>query len=201
MIYTMNSIIFLLFLIFAGAAIFSTAALYTRQSLLVAYMLLGIVLGPFGLKWVSTLQFVQKTGDIGIIFLLFLLGLHLHPQNLLHLFKKMTWIAVASSLVFGLISFAIGHAFGYGVTENLIISIAMMFSSTIIGLKLLPTTVLHHQRLGEIMISILLLQDLIAIIALLVTHGLHIGSFSWQEMLKLVISLPILILVAFLFVR
>ena len=44
---------------------------------------------------------------------------------------------------------------------------SMTFSSTIIGLKLLPTTVLHHQRTGEIMISILLLQDL-AIVPLLI---------------------------------
>ena len=44
----------------------------------------------------------------------------------------------------------------------MIIGAAMMFSSTIIGIKLLPTTVLHHQHTGEIMISILLLQDLLA---------------------------------------
>lgn len=94
-----NGIIFALFLIFTGAAIFSTLALYTRQSLLVAYMLLGVFLGPWGLRWVANTQFVEQTGAVGIIFLLFLLGLHLHPQNLLHLFKKTVWVAVASTLV------------------------------------------------------------------------------------------------------
>ena len=44
----------------------------------------------------------------------------------------------------------------------------MMFSSTIIGIKLLPTTVLHHRHIGELMIGMLLLQDLLAILVLVV---------------------------------
>ena len=71
-----NSIIFSIFLIFSGAAVFSTIALFTRQSLLVAYMLLGIIIGPWGLKLISDAEFVQGIGEVGIIFLLFLLGIH-----------------------------------------------------------------------------------------------------------------------------
>ena len=48
----------------------------------------------------------------------------------------------------------------------------MAFSSTIIALKLLPTSTLHHQRMGQLIIGILLLQDLMAIILLLVMQGL-----------------------------
>ena len=95
-----NTVIFTLFLIFTGAALLSTLALYTRQSMLVAYMLLGVLLGPWGLRWVSDAELVDKTGDIGIIFLLFLLGLHLQPQNLLQMLKKTTWVAIVSSLIF-----------------------------------------------------------------------------------------------------
>ena len=67
-----------IFLIFAGAAVSSTIALFTRQSMLVAYMLIGVVLGPFCLNWVSDVSQIRHTGDIGIIFLLFLLGLHFY---------------------------------------------------------------------------------------------------------------------------
>jgi Kef-type K+ transport system, predicted NAD-binding component len=87
------SVFYMIFLIFLGASIFSTVALYTRQSLLVAYILLGTVLGPFGMGLVSDLTVVTQVGDIGIVFLLFLLGLHLQPQNLVHMLRKITWSA------------------------------------------------------------------------------------------------------------
>jgi Kef-type K+ transport system membrane component KefB len=77
----------------------------------------------------------------------------------------------------------------------------MMFSSTIIGLKLLPSTVLHHQHTGEIIISVLLLQDLIAIIILLILHGLGSGRSGWSGILLLTLTLPGFLLFAFAFSR
>ncbi len=167
------TVFYTIFLIFAGAAVFSTFVLYTKQSLLVAYILLGAALGPWGLKLVSDVSIVQQVGDIGIVFLLFLLGLHLQPQNLVHMLKKITWIAISSSLLFAIIAYFIGRWFGLEVAEARILGAAMMFSSTIIGLKLLPTTILHHQHTGEVMISVLLMQDVIAIIVL-IWIGFHL---------------------------
>lgn len=178
----------------------STAALFTRQSLLVAYMLLGIILGPWGLKLISNPSTVREIGDVGILFLMFLLGLNLQPQNLIHMFKKTTWIAVVSSIVFAGTGFLVGWLFGFNTFESLIIGGAMMFSSTIIGLKLLPTTILHHQHTGEIMISILLMQDLLAIIFLLVIHA-SMGGLRLLDLGIVSLSLPALILFAFLFER
>jgi len=194
-----NTIVFSVFLIFTGAAVLSTVALYTRQSLLVAYMLLGIILGPWGLGWVGDPEVVQKVGEVGIVFLMFLLGLHLQPQNLLHMFRKTIWVAVVSSVVFAAIGYGVAYFFGYNTVECSLIGVAMMFSSTIIGLKLLPTTILHHQHTGEVMISVLLMQDLIAIVALLLIHGASMGGLNWQDLTQVVLALPGLILFAFLF--
>ena len=69
----------------------------------------------------------------------------------------------------------------------------MMFSSTIIGIKLLPTTVLHHRHIGELMIGLLLLQDLLAILVLMLLLGAAGGSEdSTSAMLLAVVSLPLL---------
>lgn len=195
-----NSIVFSIFLIFSGAAVLSTVALYTRQSLLVAYMLLGIILGPWGLKLISDPSMVREIGDVGIIFLMFLLGLNLQPQNLVHMFRKTTWIAVVSSIVFAGTGFLVARLFGFTTFESWIVGGAMMFSSTIIGLKLLPTTILHHQHTGEIMISILLMQDLLAIIFLLIIHA-STGGLQLMDLGIVSLSLPALILFAFLFER
>lgn len=196
-----NVVFYTLFLIFAGAAVFSTLVLYTRQSLLVAYILLGAALGPWGTGLINDLSAIREVGDVGIVFLLFLLGLHLQPQNLVHMLKKVTWIALLSSLFFALIAFLIGRWFGLSMLEASVLGAAMMFSSTIIGLKLLPTTILHHQHTGEVMISVLLMQDLIAIIVLVLINGAtgtHTGDhIYWKSLLLVVFALPALIFFAF----
>jgi Kef-type K+ transport system membrane component KefB len=116
------------------------------------------------------------------------------------MFRKTTWVAIISSLVFMTIGYAVASFFGFSQVESLIIGGAMMFSSTIIGLKLLPTTILHHQHTGEIMISILLLQDLLAIIMLLLIHA-SLGGLSWLDLGAVSLSLPLLIAFAFVFER
>ncbi len=195
-------LIFTLFLIFSGAAILSTAALYTRQSLLVAYMALGLAFGPWGLNFVDNTELMSSTGDIGILFLLFLLGLHLHPQNLWGMFKKVSWIALVSSLVFGACGYVTMLLFHYDQMAAIVVAIAMMFSSTIIALKLLPTTILHHQHTGELMISILLMQDILAIIALLVLQALASpGSNDWLDFGIICIAFPVLTMIAYFFQR
>ncbi|MFC3907714.1 cation:proton antiporter [Legionella dresdenensis] len=197
-----GSVFYTIFLIFAGAAIFSTLVLYTRQSLLVAYILLGAALGPWGFGLVPDITMVQQVGDMGIVFLLFLLGLHLQPQNLVHMLRKITWIAVVSSVFFALIAYFVGIWFGLSPMEACVLGAAMMFSSTIIGLKLLPTTILHHQHTGEVMISVLLMQDVIAIIVLILINGAQVGgAFSFNDFIMVSVTLPLLTLVAFLVER
>lgn len=194
-----EAVFYIIFLIFVGAAIFSTLVLYTKQSLLVAYILLGCTLGPWGLKLISDISIVQQIGEIGIVFLLFLLGLNLQPQNLFYMLRKITGLTIISSLLFALIAFIVGRFFHLSNTESVILGAAMMFSSTIIGLKLLPTTILHHQHTGEVMISVLLMQDVIAIIVLIFLNGAkQVNGLSWLNIISIVISLPTLGIIGFI---
>lgn len=193
-----GTVFYTVFLIFAGAAIFSTLVLYTKQSLLVAYILLGAAFGPWGLQLITDLSAVRQVGDVGIVFLLFLLGLHLQPQNLVHMLKEVTWIAMSTSLLFAVVAYLVGRFFGLSNIDSWVLGAAMMFSSTIIGLKLLPTTILHHQHTGELMISVLLMQDLIAIVVLILMNGAaQGGGLLLHDLLLVGVALPVLILFAF----
>ena len=198
---THDNIVFYIFLIFAGAAVLSTIALYARFSLLVVYILLGIIMGPSASGLVSDPNLIKEISHIGIVFLLFLLGINLPPQKLGVLLKQTTVITGLSSLLFIGIGTGIGMMFGFTLIESLLIGAAMMFSSTIIGLKLLPTTVLHHQHTGEIIISILLLQDVLAILILLILPAQWDNALPIYEILKMLVSLGSLILFAYLFER
>ncbi len=196
-----DSILFSIFLIFSGAALVATLALYARQALIVGYIVLGAVVGPWGLRLVDDPGLIQDIAQVGIIFLLFLLGLNLYPQKLIQLLRETTLVTLVTSVVFAGLGWAVAVIFGYSLADALIIGIATMFSSTIISLKLLPTTVLHHRHTGEVIISVLLLQDVIAIISLLVLQSLDKGDIPTWDMIVLVLSLPLLILVVAIIAR
>ena len=198
-----HSVTFSFFLIFSGAAALATLALYTRQPLIIAYIVLGGLFGPSGLGWVTDLNLLADIAHIGIIFLLFLLGLDMQPAALVSTLKKSTPVALLSSLAFFSSSALIVWVLGFDLPEASVIGVAMMFSSTIIGIKLLPTTVLHHRHIGEMMIGLLLLQDILAIIALIALNALGEAQSSnlVEQIIRPAIGLPLLITGCYLAVK
>jgi Kef-type K+ transport system membrane component KefB len=193
-----ESLLFSFFLIFTGAALISTVALFFRQPLLVAYIVLGVILGPFGLEYIADASLLSDIAEFGILFLLFLLGLDMQPIKLLGTLKKTFLVTLASTAVFFLLGYSTGLLFNYSGTESLVIGFAMVFSSTIIGIKLLPTTVLHQKHMGELMVGILLLQDFIAIFIL---AFLDSNNIDQGNALRVLLAFPVLIIFAYLTTR
>ncbi len=199
-----SSVTFSFFLIFSGAAVLASIALYTRQPLIIAYIALGAAIGPYGLSLVTDLQLLSDIGHVGIIFLLFLLGLDMQPQALWSTLRQSTFVALISSSLFLAMGFGVAWLFGYGNQESLVVGAAMMFSSTIIGIKLLPTTVLHHRHIGELMVGLLLLQDLLAIVVLMLLLASGSGGDAeevGQSVALTLLSLPLIIGGAMIMVR
>lgn len=196
-----QSIEYSMFLIFTGAALLATLALFARQAMIVGYIVLGVLMGPWGFSLISDAGLIQDIANIGIIFLLYLLGLDLLPQQLWRMLGEALRITLTSSAAFLLAVFLITWSFGYHVLDAILTGVALMFSSTIIGLKLLPTTVLHHRHTGQIIISVLLIQDLIAIVVLLLLEGYGKGVNLVLDMSLQVAALPVLIAIAILLER
>jgi Kef-type K+ transport system membrane component KefB len=184
---------FSFFLIFTGAAVLATFALYTRQPLLIAYIFLGVLVGPFGFSILEDTHLLSDIAEIGIIFLLFLLGLDMQISNLVSTLRKSLVVGVLSCISFAIVGYGITKAFGFSTMEASIIGLCLMFSSTIIGIKLLPTTVLHHRHAGELMVGILLIQDFIAILVLLAIESLGQSTVNAWTFLKPLLVLPVLI--------
>ena len=88
------------FVIFTGAAALAAFALYTRQPLIVAYILVGCAFGPHGMTLVADDRLLAEIGEIGIIFLLFLVGLDLPPSKLKDMIGESVLTALASSTLF-----------------------------------------------------------------------------------------------------
>ena len=167
----MDNIIFELVLIFAGAAVLATLFLYLKQPIILAYIFLGVAIGPSGFRLIDNPHHIEQLSHIGIILLLFLIGLNLRPDRMVGLFGKVSALTLVTSTVFMSLTMLAAWLLGFPLMHCLIIGAALMFSSTIIGLKLIPTTTLHHKHRGEMMVSVLLLQDILAIIIILLITG------------------------------
>ena len=187
----MSGITFTFAAIFLGAALLASFALYTRQPIIIAYIALGALLGPYGGGVITNVQLVNDAGHVGIIFLLFLLGLDMQPRALVNSLRASSLVALLSSISFAAISGGLALLFGFPASDALVIAGALMFSSTIIGIKLLPTTVLHHRHLGEVLVALLLFQDLMAIILLVVLQSAG-GPEDLSSVIRPLLMLPLL---------
>lgn len=174
--------------VIVGAAVMGTLFLYAKQPIVIAYIALGIAIGPNGLAVVHKPDMIEQFSHFGIMLLLFLIGLSLQPTKLGKLFQEISLLTCGTSVLFFGVSFLCALLFGFNILGAALLGAAMMFSSTVVGLKLIPTTTLHHKRTGELMTSVLLLQDMLAILVILfitreksdpvlVTFAMLIGKF------------------------
>ena len=187
------------FLIFTGSALLATVALFARQTLILAYVLIGIALGPSTFNLIEDPQVISQMSNIGIMFLLFLMGVDLPPSKLKKLPASSLLITALSSLIFVLLGYSFGIAIGLSHVESVMLGASVMFSSTIISIKLLPTTVLHHRETGENIIRILLLQDFAAIFVLVAlnVYDKNASAGVEQNLATLLLALPLLAIVAY----
>ena len=155
------------------------------------------LLAPLAWAISKTVELLSEAAEIGIIFLLFLLGLDMQPSALLAVLKKATNVTLISSAVFAIVGAGCSYIWGFSLAESLIIGAAMMSSSTIIGIKLLPTTVLHHRHSGELMVGLLLLQDFLAIFVLILLLSGETASIDFLVFGKAIIAVPLLTAAAF----
>ncbi len=178
-------------LVVIAATLLGWLSLLTRQPIIIAYILAGVLLGPWGLKLVTEIQFINEVSDIGITLLLFLAGLSLHPGKLFKLFGKTFLLTLFTSSIFAGVTGSILYAFGAAPTEAIITGVAMMFSSTILVVKLMPTNTLHQKHMGAVAIAVLIMQDIFAVLAIAFMKG---GSTS--SLLGWVTSMAVGILLA-----
>ncbi len=164
---TLDGIVFELSVIIVGAAVLGTLFLYARQPIIIAYIAIGFAIGPNGFALLRRTYHIEQISHLGVILLLFLVGLNLQPAKLAKLFRKTSLLTFTTSMLFGCVSLLFALLLGFDIHSSVLFGAAMMFSSTVVGLKLISTTTLHHKRTGEIMTSVLLLQDVLAILVIL----------------------------------
>jgi len=159
------------------SALLSCLGLVLRQPIIVAYLAGGLLIGASGLGWIENTAFIDEISRIGVTLLLFLAGIVLHPRRLKELFRQTILLTLTNSLVSFIVCGAFCLLWGFDLISAVFIGLPLIFSSTILVLKLVPTTALHHKRMGAYCIAILIAQDLIAI-GMLIFMGAHTSAGS-----------------------
>ncbi len=183
----MSELIFIqLAIILLVAFIVSYIARMFKQPLIIGYIIAGIVISPFILRFGASQQIINTFSEFGVAFLLFIVGLHMNPKVI----KEVGVSSLVIGLVQVLVTFFVGflaafYLLSFGLIASAYIGIALAFSSTIIILKLLSDERQLESLYGKISIGILILQDLVAIFVLMfissLTSGVSITSFALRS--------------------
>ncbi|MBU6475414.1 MAG: cation:proton antiporter [Alphaproteobacteria bacterium] len=149
-----------------------------RQPAIVGYILCGVVLGPTGLEVVSNTASVQTLADLGVIMLLFLIGMEMSLRGFRKVYKTaLSAAALQIALSVGL-AFLAGMFLHWSFARVLVLGFAIALSSTAVAIKMLEETDDLKTQVGRITVSVLIAQDLAVIPILLVVSALGTGPFS-----------------------
>lgn len=150
-----------------GASILGSLARALRVTPILAYVVTGIIIGPFTPGYHTSNESLSGLGELGLILLLFSLGLGFSAREL----KSVGVVPMAGNLVlmaaFGAAAWALALAFGF--PHPVTIALAFTLSSTAIGAALLQAFGLHDLRPGRNALALLVAQDLIAVLLLVFT--------------------------------
>jgi len=171
----MVSVFLQISLVFLIVLVVSFIMRLLRQPLIIGYILSGILLGPFLFNLIPQTQTMQTFSEFGIAFLLFIVGIHLSPKIIKEVGKISLITGIGQVLFTSIIGFIIALLLDFSVVTSLYIAIALTFSSTIIIMKLLSDKDSLDKLYGKISIGFLLVQDLVAIIILIVISSLSQG--------------------------
>jgi len=137
------------------------------------YLTAGIIIGPFGFGFIHDPEHILHFAELGVVFLLFVVGLELQPSRLWVLRKMVFGLGSAQVIISAVVIAAITWSFGLGTTPAIVIGCILALSSTAFVLQMLAEKKELTTSHGRAAFSILLFQDLAAIplIAILPTLG------------------------------
>ncbi|HCO24474.1 MAG TPA: sodium:proton exchanger [Gimesia maris] len=167
-------------LLLAAAGVLGLVAHSLKQPLIIAFIAVGILVGPAGLKWVTIGSEIDLLSKVGIALLLFTVGLKLD----LHVIRTMGPVSLATGLGQVIFTSVIGYviclALGLSHLSSIYVAVALTFSSTIIIVKLLSDKREIDSLHGRIAVGFLIVQDLVVVLVMIVLTAFGAGQRSGE---------------------
>lgn len=155
-------------IILIAAAAAGFFARQTGQPTIIAYIIAGVIIGPAVLGVVEVTDLTETLSELGLAFLLFLLGIKMRIEEVRYILAPIVKISIPQMAAVAAVGTGVSLVLGFGMLEAVMIGLAVMYSSTAVVVKMLTdlneATTLH----GKIDVGILLAQDIVVVILLAV---------------------------------
>ncbi|MGE0759836.1 MAG: cation:proton antiporter [Pirellulaceae bacterium] len=143
---------------------------------IVGYLLAGVLIGPYTPGFVGDIHLAQQLAEIGVILLMFGVGLHFQLADLLAVKGIAVPGAVGQSLVATLVSMAVFAAFGFSMTAGAVIGMAIAVASTVVLMRVLMDADVLNSPAGHVAVGWLLVEDMFTVVVLVLLPVLGTGS-------------------------
>lgn len=165
-------------LIMICAGIITILFKYLKQPVVLGYILVGIVVGPHVALFPTAgdLKNIQIWADIGVIFLLFSLGLEFSFKKIVNVGKSAIITASANILFMLLIGYQVGLSLGWSTTDSLFLGGMISMSSTTIIIKAFEEMELKNQRFTDLVFGVLIVEDVVGILLLVLLPTISINK-------------------------
>ena len=160
----------------AMALVLGTVTHRLGLSTLVGYILAGIAVGPYTPGFIADARLAQQMAEIGVILLMFGVGMHFHPQELLRVWRTAVPGAVAQSAVAAVAGWHVARAFGWSHVSGLVFGMALAVASTVVLMRMLVQQDRLGSRDGHVAVGWLIVEDLFTVIALVMLPPLAAGA-------------------------
>lgn len=149
-------------LVLVVAFAIASIARLLKQPLIVAYIVSGLLLGPYVFDLIQSPEILNTVSELGIALLLFIIGLGLNPKEIQEVGRPAATIGVGQIILTTILGFGLAQTLGYVPKTAIYIALAMTLSSTIVILKTITDKQDSDQLYAKISMGFLLVQDIIA---------------------------------------
>lgn len=179
-------------IIMLTAGVTSLLCKFLKQPVVLGYIVAGLLVGPYvcGSSWVHEEESVETWGQVGVIFLLFSLGLEFSFKKLVKMGS--TAVIGCMTIVIGMmtVGFLLGQLMGWNEMNSLFLGGMLCMSSTTIVFKALDDLGMRQQKFANICFGILVVEDLFAVVLMVLLASIAVkNTFDGQEMLWQIVKL------------
>lgn len=159
-----------------------------KQPYLVAYIIIGIVLGKHGIGLIENSVTIEFMAEVGIVFLFFFIGMEISLPKFLKRWKIAIGGTLFQILLSLLIVLLIGKVFGWNEVRSIVIGFTIALSSSAVIIKALESKDILHTKVGQNVLSILLTQDILIAPLLIITSFLGNDPQSFSQIIAKIIG-------------
>ena len=184
------------------ALLFGFATHRIGLSPIVGYLIAGLLVGPYTPGFVADRHMAEQLAEVGIILLMFGVGLQFHIEELVAVWRVAVPGAIAQSVVATGLGMAVAYAFGWTSTAGLVFGIGLSVASTVVLIRVLSDNRDLHTRAGHIAVGWLVVEDLLTVLVLVMmpaVYGVRTGDSGVAASLGLA-ALKVAILTALVLV-